>query len=141
MRTSPTDIGAAGHSVARGWLEWIWPYLGGRRALVILAIIGLLAGAALNWSWLVAAGIAPILLSVLPCLVMCGLGLCMNRLIGRSCGAASSQSPGNPGSPTTALPVLNQTAPDISPTRVMGGDRGAVGERTHGDPAETVDQT
>src|SRR5262249_54193299 len=37
----------------------------------------LLTGIALNWSWLVAVGIAPILLSTLPCLVMCGLGVCM----------------------------------------------------------------
>jgi len=45
--------------------------------LVALGAGVLLAGIALNWSWLVAAGIAPILLSTLPCLVMCGLGLCM----------------------------------------------------------------
>jgi len=52
-------------------------YLGNRWVLVALGAGVLLAGIALNWSWLVAAGIAPILLSTLPCLVMCGLGLCM----------------------------------------------------------------
>ena len=51
-------------------------YLGNRWVLVALGAGVLLAGIALNWSWLVAAGIAPILLSTLPCLVMCGLGLC-----------------------------------------------------------------
>jgi hypothetical protein len=45
------------------------------------------AGLAFNWSWLVAAGIAPVLLSVLPCVAMCTLGLCMNRMTGRSCSA------------------------------------------------------
>jgi hypothetical protein len=39
-------------------------------------------GAVLNWSWLVAVGIAPLLLTALPCIAMCGLGLCMNRMKG-----------------------------------------------------------
>src|SRR6266567_1184255 len=52
-------------------------YLGNRWVLLVLGASVLLAGIGLNWSWLVAAGIAPILLSTLPCLVMCGLGLCM----------------------------------------------------------------
>lgn len=43
-------------------------------SLVAVAGAGLAAG---GWGWLVAAGLAPIILSVLPCLVMCGLGLCM----------------------------------------------------------------
>src|SRR6516164_6248924 len=52
-------------------------YLGNRWALLVPGAGVLFAGIALNWSWLVAAGIAPILLSTLPCLVMCGLGVCM----------------------------------------------------------------
>lgn len=60
-------------------------YLGGRRGLIALAAIALVAGLALNWGWLVAAGIAPLLLGVLPCVAMCALGLCMNKMVGRSC--------------------------------------------------------
>jgi hypothetical protein len=67
-------------------------YLGNRTALAILAIGAIAAGLALNWSWLVAAGIAPILLTALPCLVMCGLGLCMNKMAGRSCAPGPAQS-------------------------------------------------
>ena len=52
-------------------------YLGNRSALLVLGAGVLLAGIGLNWSWLVAAGIAPILMSTLPCLVMCALGVCM----------------------------------------------------------------
>ena len=52
-------------------------YLGNRWVLLALGAGVLVAGIGLNWSWLVAAGIAPILISVLPCLVMCGLGFCM----------------------------------------------------------------
>jgi hypothetical protein len=52
-------------------------YLGNRWVLLALGAVVLLAGIGLNWSWLVAAGLAPILISVLPCLVMCALGVCM----------------------------------------------------------------
>ena len=66
--------------------------LGNRWALLIIAVIALIAGLALNWSWLVALGIAPVLLTMLPCLVMCGFGLCMNKMIGNSCASPQSQS-------------------------------------------------
>jgi hypothetical protein len=110
--TSQREIRADDSSTAREWRAW-W-YLGGQRAPIILAIIAVVTGTALSWSWLVAVGIAPILLSILPCLVMCGLGLCMNRLIGRSCGTSSSHHATNPGSETTILPVLDQTTADVA---------------------------
>ncbi|RVH28084.1 hypothetical protein CN211_25985 [Sinorhizobium meliloti] len=47
-------------------------------------------GLAFNWNWLVAAGVAPPLLSVLPCLAMCALGLCMNRMSRSRDGALST---------------------------------------------------
>ncbi len=42
----------------------------------------LLAAAALyfGWNWLAAAGLASIVLGVLPCLVMCALGVCAARM-------------------------------------------------------------
>jgi hypothetical protein len=55
-------------------------YLGGRRGLIILGAAALVLGIAFNWGWLVAAGIAPILLTALPCVAMCALGLCMNKM-------------------------------------------------------------
>jgi hypothetical protein len=60
--------------------EKLSPWLRDRRGLVVLATLVLGLGLALNWSWLVAAGVAPLLLSALPCVVMCVLGLCMNRM-------------------------------------------------------------
>lgn len=59
-------------------------YLGDRRVLWALAAIALVGGLALNWGWLVAAGLAPILLATLPCVAMCALGLCANKMAGRS---------------------------------------------------------
>ena len=81
-------------------------YLTGRRGLIVLAAVTLAAGLALNWSWLVAAGIAPLLITALPCVAMCALGLCMNRMAGRKCSTedAFSGSSADPGStPPTQL--------------------------------------
>ena len=58
-------------------------YLGGRWGLAVLAAVLLIAGLAFNWSWLVAVGLAPLLLAVLPCAAMCALGLCMNHTMKR----------------------------------------------------------
>lgn len=64
----------------------------GRTALIGLAAIAFAGGLALNWNWLVAVGVAPLLLSALPCVAMCALGLCMSR------GSSRSQSTGAPSS-------------------------------------------
>ena len=65
-------------SLGREALYAVRYYLGNRWALtsliVLAAAIGLYFG---GWGWLVAAGLAPLILSTLPCLVMCGLGVCM----------------------------------------------------------------
>ena len=91
MTTSePAKIREA--SLAHDLLHATRRFLGTRRALVILAVIALVGGVALNWSWLVVAGIAPILLTVLPCLVMCGLGLCMHKMGGGSSASLPAPS-------------------------------------------------
>ncbi len=59
-----------------------------RIAIGLFAIGVIAAGLAWQWSWLVAVGAAPVLLSVAPCAAMCTLGLCMHRMGGRSCGAS-----------------------------------------------------
>jgi hypothetical protein len=68
-------------------------YLGNRRLLLAVAVLALVAGAALNWGWLVALGIAPVLLSLLPCAVMCGVGVCCMKMMGGS----GQKQPGQPG--------------------------------------------
>lgn len=67
-------------------------YLAGWRGLIALAALALIAGAAFNWGWLVAVGIAPLLITALPCIAMCALGLCMNRMAGRKCSADDASS-------------------------------------------------
>lgn len=77
--------------------------LSGRRGLIILALTVTGAGVALNWTWLTAIGVAPILLAVAPCAAMCALGLCMNKMGGKSCSNESAQAdPRKAGNPTNA---------------------------------------
>lgn len=82
------------------------------RTAVIGAALGVVtAGLAMNWSWLVATGIAPILVAIAPCAVMCALGLCMNRLTGQRCSAetvaqgAADPAPDQERPPATGAPA------------------------------------
>jgi hypothetical protein len=63
--------------------------LGSNRLALGAAALGVTAAvAAWQWSWVVAIGAAPLLLSLAPCAAMCGLGLCMSRMGGRACNPA-----------------------------------------------------
>lgn len=74
-------------------------YLGRRRTLILLAVAILGLGTALNWSWLAAVGVAPLILAVAPCAAMCALGLCM-KPGGKSCSSKTPASlPTDQGSP------------------------------------------
>lgn len=57
-------------------------YLSDRRVWTALVIVVLVGGVALNWGWLVAAGLAPLVLLLLPCAVMCALPFCTKRRTG-----------------------------------------------------------
>ena len=67
-----------------GWREFARYYLGNRWVLLGLGALVLIIGAALNWAWLVAAGLAPILVAAAPCVIMCALGLCSIKMMGGS---------------------------------------------------------
>ena len=54
--------------------------IGRRTALLVLAPAGVVSGLYFGWSWLVAAGLAPIIAALAPCVAMCALGLCAWRL-------------------------------------------------------------
>jgi hypothetical protein len=56
--------------------------------LLALGDLVLLAGASLSWGWLVAAGLAPIILAVAPCAIMCGLGLCSMKMVSMKMGGS-----------------------------------------------------
>jgi hypothetical protein len=103
--TAETRSGA----LAQELLRVARSYIGGWRALMLLAILAVSAGAALNWSWLVAAGVAPALLTAFPCIAMCGLGLCANKLTRGSCSA--HPSPTSAAAPTDARPTDGGVTP------------------------------
>ncbi|OYV54022.1 MAG: hypothetical protein B7Z76_15750 [Acidiphilium sp. 20-67-58] len=98
----------------------------GRRRLLTsrVAIIGgltLAAGGGLavgGWGWLVAAGLAPLILAILPCALTCGLGLCVLGMSGRSrsnaaptrpavTGNSNGMIPGGDPGPSSAAPSLS----------------------------------
>lgn len=69
-------------SLARSWLHVVRYYFGNRWVLLAIGTLVLIIGASLNWGWLVAAGIAPILVALAPCAMMCALGLCAMKMMG-----------------------------------------------------------
>ncbi|MEX2647911.1 MAG: hypothetical protein WD673_02735 [Alphaproteobacteria bacterium] len=77
------SIEVRGPAPRGSWRNYVPAILGtlpsGRVRWLALAAILVAAGLAFNWGWLVAIGVAPILLTALPCLAMCALGLCMKR--------------------------------------------------------------
>jgi hypothetical protein len=74
-------------------------HIGGRWGLLGLAALALALGLALKWSWLVAAGIAPVLVSLLPCAAMCALGFCMHKAVG-----SAAPKPPSPGAAPNSTP-------------------------------------
>lgn len=117
--TMPRPAETAETSLTRELLHAARYYLGGRRGMLILAGMALLPGLALNWSWLVAEGIAAILISVLPCVAMRALGLCMNRAMGKSCSTDAITSKPT-ATATKAAPTVRVATPEVSPDRPNG---------------------
>jgi hypothetical protein len=74
--------------------------LGGRvsqgTTLTVLAVAGVGAGLVLGWDSLVALGLSSFVLALLPCAVMCAVGLCASRM-GKSAQTATGTPPATPG--------------------------------------------
>ena len=87
-----SEIDAPDLSV-RPWPQLIPGVLRGfardRRVLITAGVLALALGAAFNWSWLVAVGVAPVFLAVLPCAAMCALGLCAMSMNHQPAGATT----------------------------------------------------
>jgi hypothetical protein len=87
---APETATATKPSLTQDWLAALRYWLGGRRGLIALAVVLVVAAMALNWSWLVAVGIAPLLVAFAPCAAMCALGLCASRMGGKSCSTETN---------------------------------------------------
>jgi hypothetical protein len=115
--SSPETTGATRPSLVQDWLYALRYWLRGPRGLAALVLSAFVIGAALTWSWLVAVGVAPLLLTVLPCAVMCGLGLCMNKMTGGSCSTSSSAADDADAPMTKVAPRITAVAePDKEPS-------------------------
>lgn len=108
--TIPTTTQRQESSLARDLIHAGRYYLGRPRVLLMLATIAIVAGLVFNWSWLVAAGLAPILISTLPCLIMCAFGVCMMCRSGEK-GSAPIRNAAETANPPTTLAVLATDKP------------------------------
>jgi hypothetical protein len=79
----------------RSWLR-------DRRILVVAGLVVTGSGLAFGWNWLAAVGVAPLIVSAAPCLVMCAFGLCMMGRGQQACSSQPAQGAGEP--PTRADP-------------------------------------
>ena len=103
---APLDFAA----LARYRLRAAWTPISPRRALIAMGIAAAGGGLALNWNWLTAIGVAPILLSLAPCAAMCALGLCMPKTMGG--GSCASGSEARPSARSQAGPAAAMPDPD-----------------------------
>jgi hypothetical protein len=106
--TTPTD----GRPLGQDILALLRHWFRGRRGMIALAVVVLGTAAYFNWSWLVAAGIAPVLVALAPCAAMCALGLCMKGGAGSSCGTEK-----NPAGDNAAVPRPAATDQVSQPTQ------------------------
>ena len=90
--------------------DLIRSHFSGRWGLTISGTAIVVAGLALGWDWLTAIGLAPLILSVAPCAIMCALGLCM-------------MSRGN-SSGTKQNSVEQAKAPELTSTSTQSGGQG-----------------
>jgi hypothetical protein len=140
---SQETVSATKASLAQDWLNALRYWLRGRNGVIVLLVLAIVSGAALNWSWLVAVGIAPLLITVLPCAAMCALGLCMNKIAGGSCSPAtrSVETP-----KPDARVVASLEAPEPGPVRSLADtsarpDDLTTGSAIHaGDPSSKPEE-
>lgn len=97
-------------------------YLGNRWVLLAVGVLAIILGLTFGgWGWLVAAGLAPIILSTVPCLVMCGFGICMMCRSGKK---ESASAPGAVDAATSpsALGIAEANAPPVAGSRCCHED-------------------
>lgn len=87
-----------GHNLARKTALPSWqrrmPRLSKRQVFLLAGTAVLGIGLTLNWNWLTAVGVTPILISLAPCAIMCALGLCMRGGGAKSCATRGGTDEG-----------------------------------------------
>jgi hypothetical protein len=88
-------------------------WLNRRNMLIAIALAGGAGALFFGWDWLVAAGVASIIVAVAPCLVMCALGLCMSRKSksDQTAAAVPAATPGPNVQAARSEPLSERNAP------------------------------
>lgn len=117
--TAPQSTTTAEGSLGRDVLYAARYYLGNRWVLVAAAVLAVAIGLSFGgWGWLVAAGLAPIILSTLPCLIMCAFGVCM---MCRGEKKTASGDAANSATSSAALGVAKMDQPTAGGSSCCGG--------------------
>ncbi|MEP7058965.1 MAG: hypothetical protein ABI809_14465 [Caldimonas sp.] len=87
--------------------------------MIALVLIGVGTALYFGWDRLAAAGVASLIVGFLPCAVMCGLGLCASRFIGRGgasgCHTKAADAPAAPSTnPAEPIATLAETTSRVS---------------------------
>jgi hypothetical protein len=84
--------------------------LRGRRGLIVAAAAVGIPALWIGWPWLVVAGLAPILIAIAPCAIMCALGLCAMKAGAKAdSGEASSNISRSETSCCSQSPATDET--------------------------------
>lgn len=119
--TTPQTSEKPQTSLTQDLLRTAQYYLGNRRGLMIVAGIAIVGGLTFNWGWLVAAGIAPILISLLPCVAMCAIGVCcMKKSVDQSGRAEATEETSSQLTSKRAPQVTRESALEQPPTDNTG---------------------
>ena len=117
-RTPETPLTQDVIHAVRYWLHGLGQRIGGRRGLIAATVLVIGLGLAFNWGWLVAVGLAPILIAVLPCVAMCGIGLCC---MGKGAGGSRAGTKDTDVASTQQIPPTVGMAANADP-RFDGSD-------------------
>jgi hypothetical protein len=140
MSTSKT-LKAPQASLARDWVYAVRYWLGGRRGMIALAVVAATAALILNWNWLVTVGLASLLIAALPCVAMCALGLCLNKMGAKSCSTSTAAPQDGPAQGTPESLSVQRAAvsdaPGANGLKPAGGNTAAPSEASAPLPVET----
>ncbi len=120
--TAPQSTTTAEGSLGRDVVSAARYCLANRWTLLAVAALAVVLGLSFGgWGWLVAAGLVPVLLSTLPCLIMCGFGVCMMCRSGEK-KSISPRDAADATTSTSALGVARIDAPSLAGSSCCHGD-------------------
>jgi hypothetical protein len=114
-------------SLSADIFRYIRHQLRGRRGHIVAAVALGIPALWIGWPWLVVAGVAPLLIALAPCAIMCALGLCAMKAgakanngsnVSRSETSCCSQSPATDET-MAALPGKEETDVPGEPVSIV----------------------